>query len=162
MVEADEAQHFLHRGVDFRLRLSGNAQAKRNILRHRHIREKRIGLKHHADIALVGLEVHHILAVDFYGAAVGHLETGDHAQNSRLAAARRAEEGDEFALFHGKVEIVDDGIGAEALFQVFDIQKSHESYPAVVLNLLRRETSCSMMMLSHVMPNEMIASADGS
>src|SRR5690606_39455367 len=124
--------------------------------------KQRIGLKHHADIALVGLEVHHVLAVDFDGAAVGQLETGDHAQNGGLAAARRAEKGDEFAFFHGKVEIVDDGIGAEALFQVLDIEKSHECYPAVVLNLLRRETSCSMMMLSHVMPNEMIASADGS
>jgi hypothetical protein len=32
-------------------------EAESDILRYRHIRKERIGLEHHADIALVGLQI---------------------------------------------------------------------------------------------------------
>ncbi len=117
MVEPDEAQHFLHGGIDFRAGLARNAQAERNVLCNGHIGKERISLKHHADIALVGPQVHHVLAVDFNRAVVRGFKAGNHAQNCGLAAARWAEKGDEFTLFHGEVEIMDDRIGAEALFR---------------------------------------------
>ncbi len=162
MLKLDETEHFLDRRVDFGLRLARNPQTECHVLGNGHVWKQRIGLKDHADIALVWLEIDNIFAIDFNCALIGTFKARNHTQNRGLATARWAEEGNEFALFDSEVEIVDDGSGAEALFQVLEIKKSHECYPAVVLNLLRRETSCNMMMLSHVIPKEIIASAEGS
>jgi hypothetical protein len=46
------------------------------------------------------------------------LEAGDDAQQGRLAAARGADEDDEFTVGHGKVDAVDDGGLVEGLDDV--------------------------------------------
>ena len=42
-----------------------------------------------------------------------YLESGDHAQRGRLAAAAGTQEGEAFALFDGQIEIVDGGYRAQ-------------------------------------------------
>ena len=76
--------------------------------RDRHMRIKRIGLEHHGDAALVGRHVVDALAVKDEVALVDAFEAGDHPQQRGLAAAGRADEDREFAVFDGDVDALDD------------------------------------------------------
>jgi hypothetical protein len=89
-------------------------------LRHRQVGKQRIGLEHHTDIALVGLEPGDVLAGDDDLAGARLLEAGDHTQHRRLAAARWPEEGDEFARLDVEVEILDHGGEAEGFSHMLD------------------------------------------
>lgn len=98
MFQMDELEHFLHACIDLGFRLAGDFEAKGDIFVDVHVGEQRIGLKHHADIALVRSERRLVLAVDDDRSAGRDFETGDHAQHGGLAAARWSEKGDELAL----------------------------------------------------------------
>ena len=52
------------------------------------------------------------------------LQPGDHPQQGRLAAARRADEDDELAAFDLEVEVVDDVHRAEALADVAQFDRA--------------------------------------
>src|SRR3546814_16516755 len=52
-------------------------------------RSERIVLEHHGDVTVLGFQVVHHAAADGDLAGGDHLEAGDHAQEGRLAAARR-------------------------------------------------------------------------
>lgn len=54
---------------------------------------RRIGLEHHAEIALVRRNPPHRAALDAKLSAIRLEEAGNHVQGCRLPAARRAEEG---------------------------------------------------------------------
>jgi hypothetical protein len=86
-------------------------QSEGHVLPHRHVREQRIGLEHHAHIALGGRDVGNVFAADGDVAGVGVLQPCEQAQRGGLAAARRAEQRDELAGMQGQVEPVqrDDG-----------------------------------------------------
>ena len=71
-----------------------------------HVRIKRIVLEDHRDVAVFGRDVVHLLAVDEELAAADLLETGDHAQRGRLAAAARADEHDELLVGHVDIEVL--------------------------------------------------------
>ncbi len=86
---------------------AGDLEAEGDVVVHGHVREQRVGLEDHADIALVRLQRALVLAVDDERAAGRRFEAGDHAQDGRLAAARRSEEGDEFALLDVHVEVLE-------------------------------------------------------
>ncbi|MCY1294112.1 hypothetical protein D9M70_433940 [compost metagenome] len=115
VLELDQPEHLLHPCVDLRLVSACDLEAEGNVVMHVHVRKQRIGLKHHADVALVGFQRPLVLAVDHDRAGGGCLEAGDHAQDGRLAAAGRTQEGDEFALLDVHVEIVHDVNRAEGL-----------------------------------------------
>jgi hypothetical protein len=85
-----------------------------------HVREERIGLEHHRDIALVGRQHRHILAADQDAAGRGVLETGKHAQRRRLAAAGGAEQGHQRAGLDRQRQVGDGGEGAEGLAHVLE------------------------------------------
>jgi hypothetical protein len=61
------------------------------------MREQRVILKHHADLAFVGRHIVHEFAIDTNFAAIGAEEPGDQIENGGLPAARRPEEGHELA-----------------------------------------------------------------
>ena len=126
MLQMDKLEHFLHAGVDLGFRLAGDFEPEGDVFIDIHVGEQRIGLKHHADIALVRSERRLVLAVDDDRSATRGFEAGDHAQHCGLAAARWPEKGDEFAFFDGHVEIMHDLHGAEGFLDVAKCQKAHE------------------------------------
>ncbi len=78
-------------------------QAVGNVLRHRHVREEGVGLEHEVHRPAVGPQRRHVLAVEQDAPRVGLRETGDHAQEGGLAAARGAQQREELVL--DKVEV---------------------------------------------------------
>ena len=70
---------------------------KADVVGHRHVREQRVVLEHHADVAAVRRQRDDRLAVDGDVAGGRHLEAGDHHQGRGLARAARAEQGQELA-----------------------------------------------------------------
>jgi hypothetical protein len=87
-----------HAAVLFGLVHARHLQRKGDVLAHRHVRVKRVGLEHHGQAALGGRQVGRIAAVDLDRARGGILKPRDQAQQGGLAAARRADEDDEFAV----------------------------------------------------------------
>ncbi len=91
-----------------------------DVFQHRHVREQRIRLEHHADVALVGRAQRHVLAADQHAPARHRFESGNHPQRRRLAAARGAEQRDEFALRDLERHVVDGGHVAVFLGDAFE------------------------------------------
>ena len=97
---------------------------KRAVVEHIHVVEQVKALEHHAnvfaqliDIAALGREV---LAVEPDVARVRGLEQVEAAQESRLARARGADNGDDLAGVNGQVNALEHLERAEALAQALD------------------------------------------
>src|SRR5882762_2712993 len=95
------------------------SQSERNVLAHRHHREQRQLLKHHVHRAPIRRHAAHAPAADGDVAVIGRDEPRDHAQQRRLTAARRTQNGKEAAALdregqriHGHMirETLDDGV----------------------------------------------------
>ena len=114
---------------DVGLGVAGHAQAEAQILLDRHVRIERIGLEHHGDAALGRLDIVDDLAADRDLAVGDVLEPGDHPQQRRLSAARRADEDHELAVGDLEVGAVDDLVGAEALDDFLQGNASHACLP---------------------------------
>ena len=86
-------------------------ERKRDVFGHGHMRPDGVGLKHHADVALVRRHEQpfgghdHGLIAEKNIARVGMFQTGDHAQRRGLAAAARTEQGEDLAVVNveGKI-----------------------------------------------------------
>jgi len=63
----------------------------------RHVAEQRVVLEHEAHVALTHMHVGGVFAAEQDVAVVGCFQPGDDAQQRGLAAARGAEQGDQFA-----------------------------------------------------------------
>ena len=113
--------------LDLGLRRPQRLQAEGEVLAHRHVRVERVGLEHHREAALGRRDLVHRLAVDEDLAAGDLLEPGDHPQQRRLAAARRADEDDELAVLDVKVDAVDDLDRAEALDDAAKVEARHQA-----------------------------------
>src|SRR6185503_11910026 len=86
----------------------GELEAERHVVVHVHVGVERVGLEHHRDAAPRRLDLGHALAVDVELALGDALEAGDHAQQGRLAAARRADEHAELAGLDLEVDTLED------------------------------------------------------
>ena len=94
--------------VDLRLRPLGELEREAHIVGDIHMRIERIVLEHHGDIAVLGMDVIDALARDF-DIALGHrFQSGDHAQQCRLAATRRSEQHDERTILDVEIDAMDD------------------------------------------------------
>src|SRR5713226_5841988 len=80
-----------------------------HVLHRCHVREQRVGLEHHADLALVGRDVGDVLTRDDDAPSVGLLQSGQQTKRCGLAAAGRSEEGDELAGRHREAEPIERG-----------------------------------------------------
>ena len=79
------------------------------------MRIKRVRLEHHRKSALRGRDVVDTRAVD-EKIALGHrFQPGDHAKQRRLAATRRADEDNKFAVLDFEINAMDNGGRAVAL-----------------------------------------------
>ncbi len=95
-------------------------QAVAHVLLDGHVREQRIGLEHHVHRALVRRDCGHVLIVDHDPAGAGSRETGQHAQQRGLTAARGAHQGEHLALVDAQVDAVHGRESAEGLVDPFD------------------------------------------
>ncbi|MCY1529430.1 hypothetical protein D9M68_645740 [compost metagenome] len=107
VLQLDQGQVFFDFGADFFFGLLTDFQRVGEVLAQSHMREQRVLLEYHADIALVGRDAGDRAAVDQYLAAGHVLEACEHHQARSLARAGGAEQGDEFALGHIQVEVFD-------------------------------------------------------
>jgi hypothetical protein len=82
------------------------------------VREQRVILEDHADIASVRRDPAHVVAADRDRALVLKGKAGDHPERRRLAGTGRPEKREELALIHIQVDAVDGSrVLAEALDQ---------------------------------------------
>ncbi|MNE64257.1 hypothetical protein D3C80_1596630 [compost metagenome] len=128
MLKVNERQHFLNTGVDLVFRLAGHLEAEGHVFVHIHVGKQGIGLKHHADIALVRFQRGLVAFIDDDCAIAGSLETGNHAQNGGFSAAGWTEERDELTFFNCHVEVMDDLHRAKRFFNVLKCQKAHKIF----------------------------------
>lgn len=98
-----------------------HAQAEGDVVARAQVREEAVRLEDHPGVAAVGRDPGDVLSVDQDFAGVGLLETGDDAQGGGLSAARRAEQGEEFAGLDGQVEAVEGDGGAERPAQAAEL-----------------------------------------
>ena len=81
-------------------------QPEGHVVIDRHVGIQRVVLEDHGDIAVLGREAVHSLAVDGNGARGRFLQAGDQAQGRRLAATRRPDQRQEFFVFHDKAGVI--------------------------------------------------------
>ena len=92
---------------------AASLQGVADVLADGHVRPQRIGLEHHADVALVGRQVDPAVGVEHRGrpecdlAGAGCLEAGEAAQGGGLAAPAGTEEDEELALLDLEIQVVD-------------------------------------------------------
>ena len=79
-------------GPDLRLADAARAQAERDVVEDRLVREERVVLEHHPDITPVGGNLRHVLPVEVDAAGTQSVEAGDRPQQRGLAAAARPEQ----------------------------------------------------------------------
>ena len=65
---------------------------------------QRVVLEDHSDVSVLGRNVIDALTVDVQVAARDIFQTGDHAQGGGLAAARRADQNDEFLVLNIQIK----------------------------------------------------------
>ena len=85
------------------------------------MRIQRVGLKDHADIAILGLKLGHILIAekDFAGSRLQ--QAGNAVERRRLAAAGRAEQRDEGGILKDEIDVVQrDGLRVVFLAEIFN------------------------------------------
>ena len=104
--DAEDLGSPLHLLLHLVLRDLPQLERELQVLLDRHMRIQRVVLEDHGDVAVLGIDVVHELAVDVELAPGDVLEAGDHAHRGGLAAARRADDDDELAIGDLKVEVV--------------------------------------------------------
>ena len=111
--------------IDLGFALFGKHQGKRHVVAHGHVRIQRIVLEHHGDVALFGSNSVDDSAADVDFAFADFLETRDHPQQRRLAAARRANQHTEFAVRDFDVDAANDVGRTETLMHGRDSYRCH-------------------------------------
>ena len=104
-------------------------QRKGDVPAHVHVRIEREQLEHEGDVALRGALPGDVLAAEEDPALGRQLEAGDHAQGRRLAAARRAEQAEEFAVLHGEGRVLHRHEVGKGLVQALDADLGHRRLP---------------------------------
>jgi hypothetical protein len=106
-LETEIDRDLVHALLDLGVRDLLDAERERHVLEHAHVRVERVALEHHRDVALGGRDMGDVAAVDRDLSRGRLLETRDHAQGRRLAAATGADEDDHVARRDRQIEIRD-------------------------------------------------------
>lgn len=131
LAELDEFQHLAHLLLD--APDAAPAQTEGDVLEDVEVREEGVGLEDGVHRPLVRRERGDVLVAETDGAGGGFLQAGDHPEGGGLAAAGRAEQGEEGTLGHGQVEGVDGGERAVGLAEA-----GEADVPAVGGRVVRR------------------------
>jgi hypothetical protein len=92
MAEADELEGIERASCGRPAMDAAAAQAERGVVGDAQVREQRVRLEDHADVATLRGDTGDVASAEEHRAAVGGLEPREHAQRRRLAAPRGAEE----------------------------------------------------------------------
>ena len=133
-------------------------QAERHVLEDRQVREERVRLEDGVDVALVGRPAGDRLLAEVDRALGRLLEAADHPQRRRLAAAGRAEQGEEAAAVDLERELVDGDHVVEALRD----RSRRTSTVIGVAGASSRRSMCSRRPLAHPHPRSVLARAPQS
>ena len=109
VLEVQELRGFEDACSDLLFAGFGELEREAHVLGDAHVRVERVVLEHHRDVAVLGFGMRDVRAADENATAVDLLEAGEHAQRCGLAAARRADENEKFAVGDLEVEGVDRG-----------------------------------------------------
>ncbi len=122
-----QCQHLLDPGGNLPAFQPLLTQSECDIARDIHMREQRIGLEHHIHRPLIRRQPGDIDPVNDDAAAVGYLETGNHAQQGRLAAPRRPEQRVKGAPLDAQRYIIDCCGRTEPLRDACDFEQRHST-----------------------------------
>ena len=87
--------------------LGAQFQGEGHVVVDAHVRIERVGLEHHGDVAVFGRHIVDGAVADVDGAFADVFQAGQHAQAGGLAAARRADEDQEFLVGNLQVQVAD-------------------------------------------------------
>jgi hypothetical protein len=116
----DEREHSFHARDDVSCAHPLHPEPEGDVVEHVLVGKQRVVLEDRVDVALVGRHVGHVGSSQEHAALVRQLEARDHAQRRRLAAAARAEHGEELAIADVDVRLADGDDVAEALADAFE------------------------------------------
>ena len=108
--EVRQLQHLgrlLHPLLDLRPAQLRDLQTVGHVVVDAHVRVERVVLEHHGDVPVLGLQIVDHLAADGDLALADRLQSGHHAQQGGLAAARGSDDDDELAVGDLHVDPVD-------------------------------------------------------
>src|SRR5690606_35286189 len=115
--EPDHLEGGRHPGPRLLGRSAPDLEPVGDVLVDAHVGEERVALEHHGDVPEVGGQAGDVVVVQPDLALGGTLQPGDHPQDRRLAAARRAQQREQFSLRHVEVDMVD---GQDVASETFD------------------------------------------
>ena len=121
--ELHQSQNLLHPRRDLGPGHPVLAEAEGDVAGNGHVGKERVRLEHHVDRPPIGRQRGEVHAVEQEGAGVRRLEARENAKQRGLAAARRAEQGEELALLDVERDIVDRDNATEALADALDAKK---------------------------------------
>ena len=127
--QTDEREQLLHPALLLGLGSAANAQRIGDVFADREMGKQRQRLEHHAEVAPMRRDGGDVGAVEQDPPGARLLEAGDHAQQRRLAAARRTEQADEGAVRHGQAGLLDGERRAEALRNALENQPGQGCLP---------------------------------
>ena len=122
LVELDGRRGLLDPALDLGLGHLAQLEAEREVVADGHVRVERVALEDHRDVAILGRDVVDDAVADPQRAAGDLLESGDHPQAGRLAAARWSDQDHELAVTDLEVEILH---GVELAVHLVDVLERH-------------------------------------
>src|SRR5262249_56334249 len=106
-LEIDELELCPHPPIDLGARQAAHLKWKRDITARIHVREKRVVLKNHSDIAPGRSRERHVFTAEQDVAFLRQLESGDDFEKRRFAGATRPEDRQELAGFDLEIDAVE-------------------------------------------------------
>jgi hypothetical protein len=90
-------------------------QTEGNVFKHGHVVEQSVVLEYESDVSIANRPQGRVAAVEQHLSFVRRLETGNDAQQRRLAASRGTEQRDQCARRYVQIDVFDGGEFAELL-----------------------------------------------
>jgi hypothetical protein len=125
--EAYEPQRLLDPRRDLAGQQLAHLQPERDVARHGQVRKQCVALEHQAGIALPWRQLGDVAAIEANCTRARRYEAGDHAQGRGLAAARRPEQHEEFAVLDGKAHLAHGMDLAIAAREPVELEACHQT-----------------------------------
>jgi hypothetical protein len=119
-LELYQFEIILNLGFYAAFRGSPEPQGKSHVFKHRKVGKEGVVLKHRVDLPPVRGEREHIGSIYGHFAAVGAFKTRKNPQQGSFTAPGRPQEGEEFSLLYGKMDVMQDPKIAEGFGNPLD------------------------------------------